>query len=98
MLTEIRGPIGFDGLLLTDDISMGALGGALGARCADALAAGCDLVLHCNGAMAEMVEAVAASGPMSAAAIRRAARALSRRGPPGPLDVEGARAELAAST
>ena len=50
----IRGHIGFDGLLLSDDLSMQALGGTLGERAARALAAGCDIALHCNGRMDEM--------------------------------------------
>lgn len=67
----IRGHIGFDGLLLTDDLSMQALGGSLGERAARALAAGCDVALHCNGMMAEMTDIVARTGPMTEAAVRR---------------------------
>ena len=55
----IRDSIGFQGLLMSDDLSMGALSGTLGERMRAALAAGCDIVLHCNGDMAEM-QAVAA--------------------------------------
>jgi beta-N-acetylhexosaminidase len=58
----IRGSIGFDGLLMSDDISMKALSGSVGESAAAAIAAGCDLVLHCNGVLAEM-EAVAANTP-----------------------------------
>src|SRR6185312_15246161 len=58
----IRGFIGFDGLLMTDDISMGALSGSLAERTRAALAAGCDVVLHCNGRMDEM-RAVAGEAP-----------------------------------
>ena len=50
----IRGAIGFAGALMSDDLSMGALSGTLGERTRLALAAGCDLVLHCNGNLAEM--------------------------------------------
>ncbi|HYR65548.1 MAG TPA: beta-N-acetylhexosaminidase [Reyranella sp.] len=67
----IRGHIGFDGLLLSDDLSMQALGGALGERASRALAAGCDMALHCNGRMDEMVDIAARTGPMSEAAGRR---------------------------
>ena len=67
----IRGFIGFDGLLLSDDLSMQALGGTLGARAARSLAAGCDIALHCNGLMEEMREIVANTGPMTPAAGRR---------------------------
>ncbi len=58
----IRKGIGFDGLLMSDDVSMKALSGSVGGSTIAALAAGCDLVLHCNGVLAEM-EAVAASSP-----------------------------------
>ncbi len=58
----IRGLIGFDGLLMGDDISMGALSGSIAERARASLAAGCDLVLHCNGKMDEM-QAVAAEAP-----------------------------------
>jgi beta-N-acetylhexosaminidase len=67
----IRGAIGFDGLLLTDDLSMKALGGEVGPRAAAALAAGCDVVLHCNGDLAEMQPIAAAIGPLADAAVRR---------------------------
>ncbi|UYN93920.1 MAG: beta-N-acetylhexosaminidase [Enhydrobacter sp.] len=67
----IRRHIGFDGLLLSDDLSMQALGGTLGDRAEQALAAGCDIALHCNGRMDEMREIAARTGPMSAAAQRR---------------------------
>ena len=67
----VRGHIGFDGLLLSDDLSMQALGGTLGERAARALAAGCDIALHCNGRMDEMREVAANTGPMTAAAGRR---------------------------
>jgi beta-N-acetylhexosaminidase len=67
----IRGHIGFDGMLLSDDISMQALGGTLGERAARSVAAGCDLALHCNGVMAEMVDVAGAVGPMSDEAARR---------------------------
>ena len=71
MKDVIRGHIGFDGLLLSDDLSMQALGGSLGERAARALAAGCDIALHCNGRMDEMTEIVAQTGPMTEAAGRR---------------------------
>ncbi len=57
----VRGEIGFDGVLVSDDLSMRALGGSLGERARRALAAGCDLVLHCNGDPAEMEEIAAAA-------------------------------------
>ncbi|MDO5657003.1 MAG: glycoside hydrolase family 3 N-terminal domain-containing protein [Paracoccus sp. (in: a-proteobacteria)] len=80
MVGLIRDEIGFDGLLMTDDISMQALEGSIGARAARAIAAGCDLVLHCHGIMSEMVEVAENAGPMTANAMARAERALSMRG------------------
>jgi beta-N-acetylhexosaminidase len=67
----IRDHIGFDGLLLSDDLSMQALGGSLGDRANRALAAGCDVALHCNGKMAEMADIAGCTGPLSEAAGRR---------------------------
>jgi beta-N-acetylhexosaminidase len=54
----IRGRIGFDGLLMSDDSSMNALKGTLGERAANIVAGGCDIVLHCNGVMSEMLQVV----------------------------------------
>jgi beta-N-acetylhexosaminidase len=79
--TVIRGSIGFDGVLVSDDIGMGALGGSFGERAAAVLAAGCDLVLHCSGDLDEMREAVEATAPLTSQAAARVARgeALRRR-------------------
>jgi beta-N-acetylhexosaminidase len=74
----IRGHIGFDGLLMSDDLSMEALGGAsIGARAAAVLAAGSDLALYCHGRMPEMVEVAAAAGPMPDVSRARFERALA---------------------
>ncbi len=90
----IRDSIGFKGLLMSDDISMGALSGSVGERTGAAIAAGCDLVLHCNGKMPEMREVAAAAPELTGAAARRAAAALALRGPPAPIDLAAARAEF----
>jgi beta-N-acetylhexosaminidase len=92
----IRGLIGFDGVLMTDDISMQALSGTIGARSRAAIEAGCDVVLHCNGPLEEAAEVAAAVPPLAGAAERRAAAALaSRRGGPD-IDLAAARRRFAA--
>ena len=90
----IRAAIGFDGCLMSDDVSMGALAGPVGEMARQALAAGCDLALHCNGDIAEMAAIAAAVPELSGDALRRADAALAARAAPEPLDVAAARAEL----
>jgi beta-N-acetylhexosaminidase len=90
----IRGFIGFDGALMSDDLSMKALTGGLGHLAEEAVHAGCDLALHCNGNLDEMREVAAASPPLEGNAARRCAKALSRLGIPRPFDVESARASV----
>jgi len=75
----IRGDIGFDGVLVSDDLSMRALGGGLGERTRQALAAGCDLALHCNGNDGEMEEVVAAARPISPLTAARLGRGEAMR-------------------
>lgn len=75
----IRGAIGFDGLLMSDDVSMGALSGRIAERATKAFAAGCDLVLHCNGNMKEMEEVAGASCELAGAALARSERAFAAR-------------------
>jgi beta-N-acetylhexosaminidase len=82
----IRGEIGFDGVLVSDDLSMRALGGSLGERAQRALYAGCDLALHCNGDPAEIEEIVAATGPISPEAAARLARGETLRRSPAEFD------------
>ena len=96
VMTYVRAALGLTGLLMTDDVSMGALDGPVAQRGAAALAAGCDVVLHCDGDMAVM-EALAAAVPsMTEAAAGRAARALAGRRAPEPFDAPAAAARLAA--
>jgi len=73
----IRGEIGFDGLLISDDLSMEALSGPISARAKAALFAGCDIVLHCNGSMDEMKEVAREAKPLEGAALRRSDHALA---------------------
>jgi beta-N-acetylhexosaminidase len=92
----IRGHIGFDGLLMSDDISMQALSGTLSERARATLAAGCDVVLHCNGSFAERREVADACPPLGGDAKRRADAALAMRHAPTPFDVAAAGEEFAA--
>lgn len=91
----IRAGIGFDGVLLCDDLSMAALGGKIETRAWDALQAGCDLVLHCNGILDEMEAIAGAIGPISDAARRRVVAAEARRHAPGGFDRYAAEHEFA---
>jgi len=75
----IRGGLGFEGVLVSDDIGMKALSGSYAERAAAALAAGCDLVLHCSGDMAEMEETARGAGPLTGEAVARLARGESLR-------------------
>jgi beta-N-acetylhexosaminidase len=68
----IRGRIGFDGLLMSDDSSMNALKGTLGERAANIVAGGCDIVLHCNGVMSEMLQVVKEVPPLTDRSLERA--------------------------
>ncbi|WP_295812934.1 beta-N-acetylhexosaminidase [uncultured Nitratireductor sp.] len=92
----IRGEIGFDGLLMSDDVSMHALSGDFSERAEAILAAGCDLVLHCHGIMPEM-RAVAEKAPeLSGKSLERANRALACLQPGDDTEELAARAEFEA--
>jgi len=90
----IRGVIGFQGLLMSDDVSMNALAGSIAERTRAILAAGCDMVLHCNGKLDEMREVARATPELSGQAQQRAERALASRKAPQAFDRLQARAEL----
>jgi beta-N-acetylhexosaminidase len=96
MVSLIRKEIGFDGLLMTDDLSMEALSGTVSERAIAARKAGCDLILHCNGKAGEMVEVAAAGGRMSQVALQRGKRALALRKPPENIDIPRLEAEFEA--
>jgi beta-N-acetylhexosaminidase len=96
LIRLIREEIGFRGLLMTDDLGMGALSGTPSERAARAIAAGCDVALWGNGSFATMAEVAAAAGPLSPAAAARAEAALACRHPPEPAELAALAAELAA--
>ena len=87
----IRGFIGFQGLLMSDDVSMGALSGTIAGRSHAALAAGCDVVLHCNGDLDEMMQVAGDAPELSGAAAQRADAALAQRSAGEDFDVAAAR-------
>lgn len=90
----IRGAIGFQGLLMSDDVSMNALSGNIAERTRAIFAAGCDVALHCNGNIEEMREVAGQTPELSGRALERANAALAARKPPQPFDRAAARAEL----
>jgi beta-N-acetylhexosaminidase len=90
----IRQSIGFQGLLMTDDLSMKALSGTLPEKCAAALAAGCDMLLHCNGDLGEMKEVAMAAGELKGKALRRAKAALKWARKPQSFDRPAALKDL----
>lgn len=94
MIGLIREDIGFDGLLMTDDISMKALSGTSAEITKRALTAGCDLVLHCNQPLRDRMAVADAAGEMSEVAMARADRSLAMRQAPKPLDIAALEDEL----
>lgn len=96
MMGVIRDQIGFDGVIMTDDLSMEALSGSIDARARAALDAGCDLVLHCNGDADEMQAVVAVCHDLDGRSKMRTDRALAQRQDPVPIDIPGCVAELEA--
>ena len=90
----IRRLIGFQGLLMSDDVSMNALAGSIAERTRAIFAAGCDVVLHCNGKMTEMRDVAREAPELSGQALQRAKRALAVRKAAKPFDRAAARAEL----
>jgi beta-N-acetylhexosaminidase len=98
MRRVVRGAIGFDGLVMSDDLSMKALSGDFTERAEMSRAAGCDVVLHCNGAMAEMKAVAKGAGELKGRAATRAKAALARLArAPEPFDAAEARARFDAA-
>ncbi|MDI6025843.1 beta-N-acetylhexosaminidase [Corticibacterium sp. UT-5YL-CI-8] len=92
----IRGEMGFDGLLISDDTSMKALSGDFASKAEAILAAGCDIVLHCNGVMDEMQGIASRSIPLAGAALDRSERALAVIGKDNDADESALRGEFEA--
>jgi beta-N-acetylhexosaminidase len=92
--TIIRGEMGFNGLLMSDDLSMKALSGTILSRARSAIAAGCDVVLHCNGTMAEMIEAASGVPKLTGKALARFEAALAVTRIEEPFDQHAALAHL----
>ncbi|KIZ38865.1 MULTISPECIES: beta-N-acetylhexosaminidase [Rhodopseudomonas] len=90
----IRKAIGFQGLLMSDDVSMNALAGTIAERTRAIVAAGCDIVLHCNGKLGEMRDVAANTPELAGKALARADAALASRKLPQPFDRVAARREL----
>jgi beta-N-acetylhexosaminidase len=90
----IRGLIGFQGLLMSDDVGMNALAGSIAERTKALLAAGCDMVLACSGEPEEMHQVARETPELSGKALARAKAALASRQAPKPFDRDAARAEL----
>jgi beta-N-acetylhexosaminidase len=90
----IRKQLGFNGLLMTDDLSMKALSGTFAEKTKSALEAGCDIVLHCGGVMAEMEEVAEAACPLTGKSMVRAKAALKQRRKPQRYDIKTAVKDL----
>ncbi|MCR9110139.1 glycoside hydrolase family 3 N-terminal domain-containing protein [Marivita sp. XM-24bin2] len=95
MIRRIRDDIGFTGLLMTDDIGMQALSGTVPERGAASMAAGCDVILHCIGDLAERIALMERIGAMPTASQHRAEAAIARRTTPQDVDIAALTAKLA---
>ncbi|WP_306150798.1 beta-N-acetylhexosaminidase [Roseovarius sp. MMSF_3281] len=94
MMQLIRDQIGFDGLIMTDDISMKALSGSLEEIATGSIAAGCDVVLLCNATLEDRRAVAEASGRLEGASEARAARAIAARQTPTEVDIPALEAKL----
>jgi beta-N-acetylhexosaminidase len=91
VIKTIRNDMNFDGLIMTDDLSMKALKGSFADRCDASFAAGCDVVLHCNGVMEEMSQVEYAISPLINHSLRRSQAAEAVRKKPNDLDIKAAK-------
>lgn len=96
MMQLVRHDIGFDGLIMTDDIGMKALSGTVPQIAHAALEAGCDVILHCNAPLVDRIACANAAGRMTDAAQTRAEAALNARRAPDNIDIADLNAELEA--
>ncbi len=94
VIATIRTDIGFDGLIMTDDLSMKALKGSLTERSNASVKAGCDIILHCNGNLDEMHEIAQASPNLAGIALSRADAALGWRQKPDEFDIDAAKQQF----
>lgn len=95
MIDLIRERIGFDGLIMTDDLSMKALKGDLADLSRQSISAGCDVILHCNGTFDEMTSIVEAADRLDGEGLRRAKAAVAARKSPVEVDIPALEAKLA---
>ncbi len=95
VIKTIRTDMAFDGLIMTDDLSMKALKGSFKDRCKASFNAKCDVVLHCNGVMAEMMQVAKATPALSGKALARANAALQMRQAPDAFDIDAAKDKFA---
>ena len=94
IIKMIRDEIQFKNLLITDDISMRALAGSISERAELSLKAGCDIVLHCNGELNEMVQIAKVCGYLSGSSKRRSEIALNCRKPSTCVNIAEVKSEF----
>lgn len=98
MIRRVREDLGFDGLLMTDDIGMEALSGGVAERSEAAMSAGCDVVLHSNGQPQEIEQVARVCGALEGPALVRARTVLQLRPEPTSVDISALEAEFEALT
>ena len=96
VIDKIRRDIGFENILMSDDIAMNALSGDVVTRALKALKAGCDIVLHCNGEMAQMRPLAHSLGPLKGKSLERAQAALAAKPARQYVDIAALKEEFSA--